>query len=71
MNRSNLFAVCLACIFLTAQASAYKIWLGTHKWEGSGADNLSQWDMAIDKIDGINYVLLDARPARPAGTCWP
>ena len=67
MNRSNLFAVCLACIFLTAQASAYKIWLGTHKWEGSGADNLSQWDMAIDKIDGINYVLLDARPARPAG----
>ncbi|VGO12517.1 hypothetical protein PDESU_01070 [Pontiella desulfatans] len=67
MTRTTIFAWFAVFCLWASEASAYKVWLGTHKWEGVAADNLDQWDMAIDKIDGINYVLLDARPARPAG----
>ena len=67
MNNNKLLIIVLAFILLVADLSAYKVWLGTHKWEGSGADNLDQWDMVLDKIEGINYVLLDARPNRPTG----
>ena len=49
------------------QAEAYKVWMGTHKWEHAAAENLDQWDMAVEKIEGINYVLLDARPNYPDG----
>jgi len=57
----------IAMLCTASKCLAYQVWLGTHKWEGSGADNLDQWDMVIDKIDGINYVLLDSRTNRPAG----
>ncbi len=67
MKQKSLFAFILTLALWANNAYAYEVWLGTHKWEGAAADNLDEWDQAIDKIDGINYVLLDARPARPAG----
>ena len=67
MKQGPLFAFILALALWANHACAYEVWLGTHKWEGAAADNLDEWDEAIEKIDGINYVLLDARPARPAG----
>jgi hypothetical protein len=67
MTSRRIWAAIAALATLAPTAPAYEVWLGTHKWEGVAADNLNQWDMAIDKIDGINYVLLDARAKRPAG----
>lgn len=62
-----LTTLLLVTVLFSGSLSAYQVWLGTHKWEGEAADNLDQWDLAIEKIEGINYVLLDSRPDRPAG----
>jgi hypothetical protein len=67
MNLVKSFVISAFFGFFAPRAAAYKVWLGTHKWEGAAADHLDQWDQAIAEIDGINYVLLDARTDRPAG----
>lgn len=67
LKAAFFFAILLLISGLRSPLNAYEVWLGTHKWEGAAADNLNQWNRAIEQIDGINYVLLDSRPNRPAG----
>lgn len=67
MKIRKSFSFLATLVWLLVPSQAYEVWLGTHKWEGVAADNLTQWNRAIAQIDGINYVTLDARPDRPAG----
>jgi len=62
--KSIFIASILICTSNTS--FGYKVWLGTHQWDGVAAQNLDQWDMALEKIEGINYVFNDKRTDKKA-----
>ena len=70
--RPSLIALLLCfALFAARPAAAYNVWLGTHQWDGDGAQNLDQWDRARTQIEGVNYVLLDGRTDKKAtATEW-
>lgn len=58
-------------VICTTHASlGYNVWLGSHEWPGAGAANKDQWDEAISKIDGVNYVLSPNNKDKATPTEW-